>query len=307
MAKNTEAVEALLNADTSKIALAGDWHGQAGWGRYMIRLASEKSCKIMLQLGDFGFWPGNSGKKFLHKINKELALHEMYLYVTAGNHEDYIQMSTFSPIDGATGLRFHPEYPHIILMERGYRWEWAGKKMISVGGANSIDRFMRTENIDWWSGEQISNGDIYCSIADGKADIMFSHDVPAGVDIFGHHRTSDNGWNVEALKYAQKSRQALRVITDVVQPSLMFHGHYHIPRKIDSELGVLNSKKDESYNLTSVCLDKDYSGDNLVMLNIKEMSFSRIDIPKPDWISGVDVDDPWWIDDPINKRKVWWE
>lgn len=291
--------------DYGELALAGDWHGQKGWGKYMIRLIAESTdSPVIFHLGDFGFWPRNSGRKYLGDINKTLEELNKWLFVTGGNHEDYIQISTFQPVPGMPGCVYNPTYPRVIVFKRGHRWEWLGKKMISIGGANSIDKDYRQENISWWSGEQISGEDVYNSVQGGKVDVLFSHDAPAGVNIFGSHRDASEGWSATQLRYAHESREKMRTITDVIQPRLMFHGHYHMPLNIVSELGVVGTN--DAYVLHSRCLDKDYSGSNIGLFDLNDEAFRPIEIPKPDWKFPYKLSEAWWLDDPDSRRDVWW-
>lgn len=284
-------------------AVSGDWHGQTGWGRYMVQLIADATLSpAILHLGDFGFWPGGRGEKFLHRINKELKENNKWLFITLGNHEDYIQVSRLQPVPGMDGCLHNREYPHIVVLPRGYRWTWGGKKFISVGGANSIDREWRTKNIDWWEGERITLADVYASNTGGPVDVMLSHDAPAGIPIFGTHRDASMGWSVEALSYAHESREKLRLITDCIMPRLLFHGHYHKPLEFTTELSVLGTE--ESYTIHSRCLDKDYSGNNIGVFHIGSEAFEGISIPKPDWKFPYDLEDAWWIGD--RKRHVWW-
>lgn len=289
-----------------EIPVSGDWHGQKGWGSYMIRLIAESTASpAIFHLGDFGFWPRSGGQKFLSKIHKALELHDKWIFVTAGNHEDYQQISTFSPVADMPGCVRNPRFPRIIVLARGYTWEWLGKKFMSVGGANSIDRDRRTQNIDWWAGEQISGLDVYNSIQYGKVDVLFSHDAPSGVRIFGSHREPD-AWPATSVQYSNESREQLRLITDVIQPRLMFHGHYHMPLNMVSELGVLGSRSGEFYSIHSRGLDKDYSGDNIGVFDIEKEEFHHIEIPKPDWKFPYKIEEAWWLEDPADKRTVWW-
>lgn len=243
------------------IGIAGDWHGNKAWVRTAIERMGELGIKHVLHVGDFGFWPGNHGQKYLHRVNKFLKLHSITLYVTLGNHEDYVQVSALQPHPTLEGFVYNRDYPNIVVAKRGARWEWNGVSFVSLGGANSIDFTHRTENISWWKGERIALGDIYRTVEGGHADIMIAHDCPAGVNIFGNHRDEKNGWTPTELEYAHQSRYALRQAVDGVKPDILFHGHYHRFLDLTSELndGV------EDYSLRSIGLDMDDSRHNLIV------------------------------------------
>jgi predicted phosphodiesterase len=262
----------LTSTDFNQIGIAGDWHGNTGWAKHALMKFSHVGVKHILHVGDFGFWPGNSGRKYRYKVNKFLALYGMTLYVTLGNHEDYVKVASFVEHPTMEGFVYHVDYPHILVAKRGARWEWNDVSFVSLGGANSIDFTGRTEGISWWKEERISLGDIYRTVEGGHADIMISHDCPAGVNIFGSHRDASNGWSPTEIAYAQESRVALRQAVDGVKPDILFHGHYHRFLDLTTELfdGV------EGYTLRSIGLDMDDSQKNLMLFELATRDYLMI-------------------------------
>lgn len=265
-----------MNIKTSpefdRLGIAGDWHGNKGWAKHALLKFAHLDIKHVLHVGDFGFWPGNSGRKYLYQVNKVAAMYGITLYVTLGNHEDYVQVSALQPHPTMEGFVYNRDYPYIVVASRGARWNWNGVSFVSLGGANSIDFTGRTENINWWKGERITLGDIYRTIEGGHADIMISHDCPAGVNIFGSHRDEKNGWSPTQLAYAGESRMALRQAVDGVKPDMLFHGHYHKFLDLTTELndGL------EDYTLRSIGLDMDESQKNLMILELATRDYLMI-------------------------------
>lgn len=256
-------------SEFERIGVAGDWHGNTGWMKKAVKKFADVGVTHVLHVGDFGFWPGNSGKKYLHKVNKELSLHGITLYVTLGNHEDYVQISALPEHPVLEGFVYNPDYPNIVVATRGARWSWNGVTFVSLGGANSIDASGRTEGISWWKEERISLGDIYRTISGGHADIMISHDCPAGVNIFGSHRDEKNGWYPTDIAYAQESREALRQAVDGVKPNILFHGHYHKFLDLTTEL----SDGMEKYSLRSIGLDMDDTQHNVMLFELASKDY----------------------------------
>lgn len=260
-----------MNKNFDFVGIAGDWHGNFGWARLALKNFQLAGVTELISVGDFGFWPGNRGEKFLRKINKYLALYGITLYVTLGNHEDYVQVSTFQPHPTMDGYVYNPEFPNILVATRGARWTWNGVSFVSLGGANSIDFTGRVEWLTWWKAERISLADIYNTIEGGHAEIMISHDCPVGVNIFGSHRDGGKNslWSPTELAYAQESRVALRQAVDGVKPEILFHGHYHMELDITTQMndGV------EDYSLRSVGLDMDASIRNMGILTLPDKGF----------------------------------
>ena len=123
--------------------------------------------------------------------------------------------------------------PMTTHLPRGTRWSWWGKRFMALGGATSVDRHMRTENVSWWSGEELSEADIeHASRDDGTpVDVVFAHDCPTGVDIPGvgaDWNTQVRGfWPDSMLYVASLHRDKVRRVYDATSPGLWIHGHYH--------------------------------------------------------------------------------
>lgn len=264
----------------SLLGVMGDVHGATGWTMSAIERFAELGITHILQLGDFGVWPGAGGEKFLRKVNGTLERHGMLMVVTLGNHEDYNRLdaklhtavhdSSFSQLPG---------YDYILFAARGQHWNWDGVEYCSLGGANSIDKHTRARHRSWWPQESITLGDVYRTVEGGRADIMLTHDCPDGVPILSAlERHSDGaGWSPEALRYAQDSRTMLRHAVDTVQPELLLHGHYHVYADFEVELGVLGT--DESYAMRSICLDMEHTQGNMAVLDPQ----SRFILPYNQW------------------------
>jgi len=262
------------------IGVAGDWHANKPWARLRLLDFAALGITKIIHVGDFGLWPGNPGAKFVHRVNSILQEHDMTIYVTLGNHEDYVRVARFHTVlEGENkGWQYELAYPHILYAPRGFRWEWEGVSFVSLGGANSIDRAYphRVENVTWWSGEQISYGDVYRTREGGHADVFIAHDCPEGVPLFGGHKAGTGGWSYEDIAYAEKSRQSLRSAVDAVKPNLLLHGHYHFFADYTTELEDDNGEK---YSLHSVGLDKDFAPNNIAILDLSTLELDIIDYP----------------------------
>lgn len=272
------AVEVFNNVD-GMIAVAGDWHGHSmGASMSIEKVAETSEAQAILHLGDFGLWSGDSGRKYLFYVNKVLTKFDKYLFVTLGNHENYDLLAKFENVPGMPGCVYSPDHDRIVFFNRGFSWTWSGNRFMSFGGANSIDRQFRREGKDWWEGERITDLDVEVGKNVGEVDVMFCHDAPYGAEILGSHRSG--GLPLDIQIYADESRKQLKKVTDVARPSMLFHGHYHVPRdevdifRVDGEY--------EFYETRTICLDKELTQHNVGVLNVDSLDFKILNLSDKD-------------------------
>lgn len=217
--------------EPNKLLLAGDWHGNSHWAESIIEEAHGIGCDTILQLGDFGFWvPGGGTAEYLDRVQKALDTFDITLYWLDGNHEyhEYLKNYHDWPIPVASNKR-----PRINYLPRGYQWQWFDKTWMSVGGAVSVDKMMRSDK-SWWAEEELTDQQVeYC--CRGPVDVIVSHDCPRGVNIPGVGPDTKGGvrgnWPPHILLEAERHREKLRTIWDATGATELYHGHYHIPHR----------------------------------------------------------------------------
>lgn len=221
-----------------RILLVGDLHANTGAALAVIDHAHQLGADLIIQVGDFGFWRDQQGRTFLRKIAKRLELHNLQLWWVDGNHESYELLKSL-PIqpDGTRWLRdVHGDFsPTIRQLPRGYRWQWGTTQWLAVGGAVSVDRDRRTEGIDWFPEEELTDTQVDAIIADGPADIIVAHDAPLGVPFLRRHLGQDkpawrrdSPWPVGRLIASDEHQRRLRRLVDAVGARELIHGHHHI-------------------------------------------------------------------------------
>lgn len=211
------AIDALV--DPEFVTVAGDFHAEHGWGRRVVREAQRAGSQVVVQAGDFGAWPW--ARRFLDEVDTWCARTGIPVLFVDGNHEDHEWLEQLAT-DPVTGLR--PVRPWIAHVPRGHRWVWRGLTWMGLGGAVSVNRRDCTPGVDWFAQEEITYGQALSAIAGGTADVMVTHDAPAGVQI---PDLPDGGWPQDALYAAALHRRQLREVVDAVRPTHLFHGHYH--------------------------------------------------------------------------------
>jgi hypothetical protein len=204
--------------DVTRLLWAGDVHASRSWFRFLTDTAVRADCQVIMQVGDFGFWPRQAyGRRFLADVDAALAAVDVWLCFVDGNHEDHEELDLL-PTDPYSGFRRAGE--RIFYLPRGVRWEWCGTTFAAAGGAVSADRADLTAGVDWFAQETLSTGEAYTIAAGGHADVVVAHDCPAGVDL-GLTQLRDPA--------PQAHREMLAEVATAVTPYHWFHGHYHRP------------------------------------------------------------------------------
>lgn len=230
-AESSESSESAGEASTSggprRIVVAGDWHGNEEWAVSVIRrvptLLAGESQRLILHLGDFGIWPDKAGRVYLDRVSEALAQAGAELWFVDGNHEDFDRLDQLDRKPAADGRVVVA--PRIMHLPRGHRWTWHGLTWLACGGAVSLDRAVRIEDLDWWPQEEITTAQEVAISNSGHADVMVCHDCPSGVAHTFAHPPPD--WAPEDLARNDAHRRRLQRIVDAVMPAYLMHGHLH--------------------------------------------------------------------------------
>ena len=218
MSRQSESPPSFL-ATPTRIAIAGDWHADTDYAVGAIAHAAKRNATALVHLGDFGY---NFTDAYLDALQGALAAAGMVLGFVDGNHENFDTLLA-RPI-AADGLRYLRE--RVVHLPRGFRWRWGSTRCVAVGGAYSIDRFLRSPHRSWWPQEMITVEQARQIAAAGPADAMFCHDCPAGIEVPGA-AFDRYGCPAEELARSNVHQALLRSIVDAVRPARLWHGHFH--------------------------------------------------------------------------------
>jgi hypothetical protein len=210
-----------------RILVAGDWHGNRQWALNVIKrvpqlLAGERA-RLILQLGDFGIWPGSGGRSYLNAVSAALRQVDAELWFVDGNHEDFSELARLAGDqrqDGRVAVA-----PRTYHLPRGHRWEWHGRRWLACGGAVSVDKALRRAGYDWWPQEEITAEQEAAVSAAGTTEVLVCHDCPSGVAHAFPRPPAE--WDAADLARSQAHRARLQRITDAVRPAYLMHGHLH--------------------------------------------------------------------------------
>jgi hypothetical protein len=246
----------------ARIAIAGDWHADTKYGVAAIEHAAKRDATALLHLGDFGY---NFTDQYLDSLDDALDRCGIVLGFVDGNHENFDRLTSW-PVD-AGGLRYLRD--RIVHLPRGFRWQWAQTKCLALGGAYSIDRFLRKPGRSWWPQESLTCQQARDAAAGGPSDVMFCHDCPAGITVPGAARDRF-GFPAKELRRSELYRVRLRSVVDAVRPRRLWHGHFH--HRYQSVLCR------DGYRTVVDGLGKngDPIDNNMVVVNLTELGFHRL-------------------------------
>jgi len=193
------------------IIVAGDIHGDF-WALNNL-INSHPNIEMIIQCGDFGWWPRCTLNNWSKRENGKLKNHKVKIVWCDGNHEDFEDLKKY---DDCTEV-----LPNVFYMPRGSIMILPDeRKVLFMRGGLSIDakyRYPRDPNFGWFEEETISQKDIE-ELPDEKIDIVISHTAPEFFKLKDYH---DDYYPIDP------SRKALNYVYEKYKPSLWFFGHMH--------------------------------------------------------------------------------
>ncbi|WP_341935399.1 metallophosphoesterase [Microbacterium sp. LWO14-1.2] len=209
--------------DDQRVAVCGDWHGNVGWVRTLARVISALAPDVttILQLGDWWIDPALTDEIFADtNIDR--------IYVTLGNHEPWSEITPLLDERPGEAVRVSRI---TWLLPRPARLVVAGRSVLSLGGAASVDRLWRINGAGWWPDEAITDNHVEAAIAGGPTDVMLTHQSPARTPVRAVRqvlRANPMGFPDETLAESKESRERVAQVWDAVRPELLMHGHMHV-------------------------------------------------------------------------------
>lgn len=177
---------------TNRIFVCGDTHIPHDIHKLNTRNWPEQKeltkDDVLIQLGDFGgiWYPFGENKEQENWLNW-LADKPFTTAVVLGNHENYDIIETLPwTTKWGNDLQFWEQENgnRIYFFKRGAFYEIGGKKLLTIGGANSIDKHLRSAHVSWWEQEDISGKEVEACFneLDEKgytADYILTHTCPS--------------------------------------------------------------------------------------------------------------------------------
>ncbi len=167
--------------------ITGDIHSEYSRFAYVRGVDGNELTEkdILLIGGDFGFLFYPQGSP--HYIEQQRQLDELetrpytILFVD-GNHENFDLLGAL-PVEEWNGGKVHRVRKNILHLMRGQVYTIDGIRVFTMGGAYSIDKYMRSEGFSWWRAE-LPTSEEYREAAANlervgmEVDIILTHTAP---------------------------------------------------------------------------------------------------------------------------------
>lgn len=145
-----------------------------------------------------------------------------------GNHENFADLNSY-PVETWNGGNVHMIDSDIIHLMRGQIFEIEGKTFFVFGGAYSVDRDERVEDVTWFQEEiptpsEYAQGWANLEAYDNQVDYVITHTAPFEI-------ISEMGYGSfdEALPQVRE----FQYIAESIDFSEWFFGHFHEDQDID--------------------------------------------------------------------------
>ncbi|MCT1365047.1 MULTISPECIES: metallophosphoesterase [unclassified Microbacterium] len=226
-------IASIIALPDQRVAVVGDVHGNFRWLDIVARAVQELAPEVttMLQLGDWAMDPDTTDEALDGTAIERI-------YVTLGNHENWGQITPLLDAHPGAAVRVSKI---TWLLPRPGRLTIGGRSVLSLGGAVSVDRAWRQEGVSYWKDEEITSEHVKSAIAGGPAEVMLTHEPPAGTPVRSVQeilRTNPMGFPDDALRDSANSRARVAKVWNIVYPELLIHGHMHAPGGGQTEYGL---------------------------------------------------------------------
>lgn len=211
------------------IRVTGDTHGDSV--RFVENNMGDKEWSnddYLIVCGDFGFIFRNNEaeREFLDYLETK----PYTICFCDGNHENFPAIFSY-PKEKWNGGYVHRIRNNVLHLMRGQVFEIDGKKVFTMGGAYSIDRYVRKLNFSYWE-EEIPNNQEYHEATQNlrenndAVDIIISHTAPREIirrmgkcpDAHDMELTGFLEWIMYQIKYQH-----------------WYFGHWHIDQTFDEK------------------------------------------------------------------------
>ena len=210
----------------NRLVFCGDIHGELPTLIYLITNRYNLTNCAVIVVGDFGV--GFESKAHIDQIYNRykyrLERNNAIIYAIRGNHDD---PEYFKDPENSF------DYERMKLLKDHTVYNIAGKKIYTIGGANSIDIDWRLDFNEqhkdttgrkvWWEGEDIVKLDVD-KLPTEPVDFIISHEAPLS---FSPIISRTKEMSAEVYGKVLDSRLYLNEVLKNMRTKYWIYGHYH--------------------------------------------------------------------------------
>lgn len=253
-----------FNLPDERVGAVGDLHGNVRWVQALLPAMHrhDPSIRTVLQVGDYGFEHSGRGTHPVDFWAEKSGIERVL--VTLGNHEAWEKISPAQEATPGSAIRASEV---VWLLPRPFRFTIAGREVLSLGGASSVDKAFRTPGKDWFEDELITEEMENAAIAAGAADVLLTHESPveAPPEVLAIIASNPDGYPPDAMAISAAQRERVQRVSNAVRPAMHFHGHMHTYGSVD---------RDNGRRVFS--LDRDTRAGNAGILDMKTLTFETL-------------------------------
>lgn len=226
------------------IYITGDTHGVTDIQKvitwYEVNKDKLKETDILIICGDVNIPPfyGVPEDKRALPIFEKMKIQIAYV---DGNHENFEKLNAME-IEEWNGGKIHRQSKNVVHLMRGQIYTIEDKKILTIGGATSLDRYRRILGLDYFKEEDIMQCDIDETLNNLKknnyeVDIIVTHTI--GREFIYKKMYND----VHAYdSYMGGINTFLDYVDDLTRYKDWYFGHFHI------DVDYIGTKKHAIYN-----------------------------------------------------------
>lgn len=215
------------------IYITGDKHADFNDVFSFCKTNNTSLDDILIILGDSGINYYNDENDNVLKNN--LAKLPITLFSIHGNHEERCEnIKTYKTKIFHSGTIYYEEqYPNILFAKDGEIYDFNNKKVLAIGGAYSVDKYIRlARGYRWYESEQPSE--------EVKQKVLKLIDENNNIDIILTHTCPYKYIPIETFisgidqsTVDSSTERFLDLVEEKLNYKIWYCGHYHINKKID--------------------------------------------------------------------------
>ncbi len=219
---------------SGRVFLTGDTHGVFARIARFCQKRKTNTQDTLILLGDAGI-NYYGGEREL-ELKRSVSALPITLFCIHGNHERRPSADTGYELREYHGgqVWVQPEFPNLLFAVDGEIYDFLGHECLAIGGAYSVDKWMRIfSKLEWWPDEQPSEEikDKVERVLEDRGwqvDVVLSHTCPK------HYIPEDAflpGFDWESMD--ESTEIWLDAIEQRLDYTRWYCGHYHVERSVD--------------------------------------------------------------------------